>query len=51
MSEAYPDILKAKTPLTLASVPTGYLPWFAADLARAVHGTGKGGRADRRGRR
>ena len=26
-------------------MPAGFLPWLAADLARAVHGTGKGGRA------
>ena len=45
MSERFPSILKAKVPLTLSSVPTGFLPWFAADLARAVHGTGAGGRA------
>jgi transcription-repair coupling factor (superfamily II helicase) len=45
VSEAFPNILKARAPLTLASVPTGFLPWFAADLARTVHGTGKGGRA------
>ena len=35
----------ATQPLTLAGVPTGFLPWLAADLARAAHGTGKGGRA------
>ncbi|MCY7397335.1 MAG: hypothetical protein LH466_00655, partial [Sphingomonas bacterium] len=45
MSESFPTILKATAPLTLSSVPTGFLPWFAADLARAVHGAGKGGRA------
>ncbi len=45
MSETFPTILKATAPLTLASIPPGFLPWFAADLARAVHGTGKGGRA------
>ena len=33
------------TPLTLAGVPAGFLPWLAADLARAAHGTGQGGRA------
>ncbi|MFL6758311.1 MAG: transcription-repair coupling factor [Sphingomicrobium sp.] len=32
-------------PLTLAGVPAGFLPWLAADLARAAHGTGQGGRA------
>jgi transcription-repair coupling factor (superfamily II helicase) len=45
MSDALPRILKAERPLTLSGVPTGFLPWFAADLARAVHGTGEGGRA------
>ena len=45
MSDALQQILKATSPLTLASVPSGFLPWFAADLARAVHGTGTGGRA------
>ncbi len=29
-------ILKAGEPLTLASVPAGFLPWLAADLARAA---------------
>jgi transcription-repair coupling factor (superfamily II helicase) len=38
-------VLRAKEPLTLASVPTGFLPWLAADLARAAHGSSKGGRA------
>jgi len=45
MSEALSHILKADSPLTLAGVPTGFLPWLAADLARAAHGTGQGGRA------
>ncbi|HEU4498948.1 MAG TPA: transcription-repair coupling factor, partial [Sphingomicrobium sp.] len=45
MSEALSRILKAEAPLTLASVPAGFLPWLAADLARAAHGTGAGGRA------
>ena len=45
MSEALSRILKAKTPLTLAGVPAGFLPWLAADLARAAHGAGQGGRA------
>jgi transcription-repair coupling factor (superfamily II helicase) len=45
VSERLPAILKAKSPLTLASVPAGFLPWFAADLARSVHGTGDSGRA------
>lgn len=38
-------ILKAGEPLTLAGAPMGFLPWLAADLARAAHGSGKGGRA------
>ena len=33
-------VLEATVPLTLASVPTGFLPWLAADLARAAYGTG-----------
>ena len=45
MSDALSRILKAKGPLTLSSVPAGFLPWLAADLARAAHGTGDGGRA------
>jgi transcription-repair coupling factor (superfamily II helicase) len=45
MSENLPRILKADTPLTLSGVPAGFLPWLAADLARAAHGTGNGGRA------
>ncbi|URD61783.1 transcription-repair coupling factor [Sphingomonas sp. KRR8] len=39
------QILSAREALTLAGVPAGFLPWLAADLARAAHGTGKGGRA------
>ena len=39
MSGPLSRILKASAPLTLASVPTGFLPWLAADLARAAHGT------------
>jgi transcription-repair coupling factor (superfamily II helicase) len=45
VSEALQRILKADSPLTLSGVPTGFLPWLAGDLARAAHGTGKGGRA------
>ena len=45
MSEPLSKILKADKPLTLAGVPAGFLPWLVSDLARAVHGTGKGGRA------
>ena len=45
MSEPLQRVLRAKEPLTLSGVPTGFLPWLAADLARAAHGTGSGGRA------
>jgi transcription-repair coupling factor (superfamily II helicase) len=45
MSEPLQKVLKARQPLTLAGVPTGFLPWLAADLARAAHGTGQGSRA------
>ena len=45
MNDALSRILKAGEPLTLAAVPTGFLPWLAADLARAVQGAGKSGRA------
>jgi len=45
MSEPLQRVLRAKDPLTLAGVPSGFLPWLAADLARAAHGTGDGGRA------
>src|SRR5689334_10126492 len=45
MSEPLQRVVRAKDPLTLAGVPTGFLPWLAADLARAAHGTSKGGRA------
>ncbi|HKX91318.1 MAG TPA: transcription-repair coupling factor [Sphingomicrobium sp.] len=31
--------------MTLAGVPAGFLPWLAADLARAAHGSRKGARA------
>ena len=40
MSEALQRVLGATQPLTLAGVPTGFLPWLAADLARAAHGNG-----------
>jgi len=42
MSADLQTILKAARPLTLAGVPGGFLPWLAADLARAA---GKGKRA------
>jgi transcription-repair coupling factor (superfamily II helicase) len=45
MSEPLQRVVNAKQPLTLAGVPTGFLPWLAADLARAAHGSGSGGRA------
>jgi transcription-repair coupling factor (superfamily II helicase) len=45
MSEPLPRVLRANYPLTLAGVPTGFLPWLTADLARAAHGSSKGGRA------
>jgi len=45
MSEPLQRVLRAHEPLTLAGVPTGFLPWLAADLARAAHGSSKGGRA------
>jgi len=45
VSEPLNRILKAQSPLTLAGVPAGFLPWLAADLARAAHGTGAGARA------
>jgi len=45
VSEPLNRILRAQSPLTLAGVPAGFLPWLAADLARAAHGTGAGGRA------
>src|SRR4029079_6103980 len=45
MSEPLQRVLRAETPLTLAGVPSGFLPWLAADLARAAHGSGNGGRA------
>ena len=45
MSEPLQRVLRADHPLTLAGVPTGFLPWLAADLARAAHGSTKGGRA------
>jgi transcription-repair coupling factor (superfamily II helicase) len=31
-------ILSAKRPITLAGAPSGFLPWLAADLARAAKG-------------
>ncbi|MBA2635786.1 MAG: transcription-repair coupling factor, partial [Sphingomonas sp.] len=45
MSEPLPRILEAREPLTLAGVPAGFLPWLAADLARAAHGQARPARA------
>ncbi len=45
MSEQLQHVLNARGPLTLAGVPAGFLPWLAADLARAAHGRSKSGRA------
>jgi transcription-repair coupling factor (superfamily II helicase) len=45
MSEPLQRVLRADQPLTLAGVPAGFLPLVAADLARAAHGSSKGGRA------
>src|SRR3954468_19075743 len=45
MSEPLQRVLRADQPLTLAGVPSGFLPWLAADLARVAHGSGKSGRA------
>ena len=41
MSEPLQRVLRADKPLTLAGVPLGFLPWLAADLARAAFGSGK----------
>ena len=45
MTEPLQRVLRANQSLTLAGVPTGFLPWLSADLARATHGSIKGGRA------
>ena len=45
MTDTLQRVLRAREPLTLAGVPTGFLPWLAADLARAAHGSSKSGRA------
>ena len=45
MTEPLQRVLRADEPLTLAGVPTGFLPWLAADLARAAHVRSVGGRA------
>ncbi|HJQ16573.1 MAG TPA: hypothetical protein VJ859_06190, partial [Allosphingosinicella sp.] len=36
--ETLQRIIAAPEPLTLSGVPTGFLPWLAADLARAAKG-------------
>jgi transcription-repair coupling factor (superfamily II helicase) len=41
MSEPLQRVLNADRALTLAGVPSGFLPWLAADLARAAFGSGK----------
>ncbi|MGI8704795.1 MAG: transcription-repair coupling factor [Sphingomicrobium sp.] len=41
MSEPLQHILGARQPLTLAGVPAGFLPWLAADIARAAHSRSK----------
>jgi len=45
MTEPLQRIVGSREPLTLSGVPTGFLPWIAADLARASHGRSKPGRA------
>jgi transcription-repair coupling factor (superfamily II helicase) len=37
LTEPLQRVLRAEQPLTLAGVPSGFLPWLAADLARATH--------------
>jgi len=45
MSDDLQKILKAATPITLAGVPGGFMPWLAADLARAAPRKTGGARA------
>jgi transcription-repair coupling factor (superfamily II helicase) len=45
MIERLQRVLSADKPVTLAGVPAGFLPWLAADLARAAHASGKAARA------
>ncbi|HWI76685.1 MAG TPA: transcription-repair coupling factor [Sphingomicrobium sp.] len=45
MTEPLQRIIGASEPLTLASVPTGFLPWLAADLSRVAFGGSKPSRA------
>jgi transcription-repair coupling factor (superfamily II helicase) len=44
MTDMLQRVLRTTEPLTLAGVPSGFLPWLAADLARAAHGSSDGGR-------
>ncbi|HET7576814.1 MAG TPA: transcription-repair coupling factor [Sphingomicrobium sp.] len=41
MTEPLQRVLGANEPLTLAGVPSGFLPWLAADLARAAFAKGQ----------
>ena len=45
MTEPLQRVVRADHPLTLASVPAGFLPWLAADLGRAAYGSAAGRRA------
>jgi transcription-repair coupling factor (superfamily II helicase) len=45
MNEPLQRVFRANQPLTLAGVPTGFLPWLSADLARAALGRSGVGRA------
>ncbi|HEX5237252.1 MAG TPA: transcription-repair coupling factor [Sphingomicrobium sp.] len=45
MTEVLQRVLRAKQQLTLAGAPSGFLPWLAADLARAGDGVSNSGRA------
>jgi transcription-repair coupling factor (superfamily II helicase) len=45
MSDDLQKILTAKQPITLAGVPSGFMPWLAADLARAAGRKAGGARA------
>jgi transcription-repair coupling factor (superfamily II helicase) len=45
MIEPLQQLLRADQPLTLAGVPTGFVPWLAADLARAAHANNRCSRA------
>ena len=45
MTDLLQKIAGAAEAMTLAGVPSGFLPWLAADLARAAHGRSKPARA------